>query len=50
MKVLSKETGSVILSDPSCKDVDARFTMVHLKPLSDQQCERYCLFYRLKSC
>ena len=35
---------SVISIDPSFKDGNARFTTVSLKPLSDQQCGRYCPF------
>jgi len=34
--VFFKGTVSVILSDPSCKDGNARFTMVTLKALYDQ--------------
>ena len=34
---LRQGTVSVISSDPPCKDVNARFTTVSLKPLSDQQ-------------
>ena len=43
-----KETVSVILSDPLCRDFYARFTTVPLKPLSDQQCGMYCCLLGLK--
>ena len=39
---------SVISSELSCKDGNARFRTVPLKPLSDQKCERYCRFSRFK--
>ena len=39
-----KETVSVISSDPSCKDGNARFTTIPLKPLSDQVFVRYQCF------
>ena len=31
-----KGSVSVILSDPTCREESVRFTMVHLKALSDQ--------------
>ena len=46
-----KETVSVISSDPSCKDVNARFTTVHLKALSDHEWIKYpcfCFFKKFK--
>jgi len=44
-----KGTVSVISSEPSCKDSNAQFTTVPLKPLSDQKCGRYRRFIYLKS-
>ena len=44
--VLLKGTVSVISSDSSCKDDDARFTTVPLKPFSDQKCGRYRRFQK----
>ena len=46
-----KGTVGLILSDPPCKDDNARFTTVLLKllkPLSDQKCGQYCRFFRFK--
>ena len=34
-----KETVSVILSDPPCKDSNTLFTSVPLKPDRDQKCD-----------
>ena len=42
---LVKGTVSVILSDPPCKDANARFTTVPLKALSDQVWIRYSCFF-----
>jgi len=39
-----KGTGSVISSDPSCKDDNSRFTTVPLKALSEQAWIRYQCF------
>ena len=39
----------LISSDPPCKNGNARFTIVPLKPLSDQKCGRYCRFW-LEKC
>ena len=36
-------------TDPRCKDGNARFTTVPLKPLLDQYSEGYCRFSRVKS-
>ena len=35
-----KGTVSVILDDPPCKDGNARFTTIPLKPLCDQKFEK----------
>ena len=43
-----KGTVSVISSDPSCKDDNARFTIVPLKNLYGQSCGRYCRFLKFK--
>ena len=43
-KIYSKETLSVISSDPPCKDGITRFTTVPLKALSDQVWIRYTCF------
>ena len=45
----SKGTVSGILKDPPFKDGNALFTTVALNLLSDQKCERYCCFSRLKN-
>ena len=42
-------TVSIISSDPPCKDGSAIFTTVPFKSLSDQSCEKYCRFSKLKS-
>ena len=38
----------MISSDTLCKDGNARFTTIPLKPLSDQICGRYCRFSSFK--
>ena len=43
-----KGTLIVVLSDPPCKDGNARFTTVPLKPLSDQRCGSIVVFLDLK--
>ena len=43
-----KVTVSVISSDPSCKDDNARFKTVPLKFWTDQLCGWYCRFSRFK--
>ena len=44
-----KGTVSVILSDPPCKECNARFTAISVKALSDQKCVRYDCFPYSKS-
>ena len=39
--MIIKETVSVLSSDPLCRDDNARFKTVSLKPLSDQKCRRF---------
>ena len=50
LKVILKGFTSVYLSDPPCKDGNARFTTVPLKLQSNQKCERYCYFSVSKGC
>ena len=45
---LIKGSLSIILSDPPYEDGNTLFTKVPLKPLSDQQCGRYCGLKGLK--
>ena len=40
---------SVISSDPTCKDGNARLTTIPLNPLSDLKCGRYCNFSKVFS-
>ena len=49
MALIFKVTVSVILSYPTCKDGNARFTMVPLNPLSDKKCECGMWFFYSKS-
>ena len=43
-----KETVSVILCNPPCKDVNSRFTTVPLKPYSDKNVEDTIVFLTRK--
>jgi len=40
-KICLKRSESVILSAPPCKEGKTQFTMVPLKPKSNQKCERF---------
>ena len=42
--ILNIKGTDTISSDPSCKDGNARFTTMPLKPKYDQQCETYRRF------
>ena len=47
-KTFFKGTASVGSRDPQCKDGNPLFKTVPLKPLSDQNCGRYCNFSSFK--